>query len=251
MESGLKIAEVARRSGFTATTLRYYEDIGLVMPSKRTPAGYRLYDESAVERLAFIARAKQLGCSLDEIAELVSAWEGGSCAPVQEHLRVLLESKVEEAQGQIAELLALTAQLQEARSGLDRHTPDGPCDDQCGCTTDAPPAGEVVAVDLSSRPVQTSPVACTLDSTAMGSRLNEWQALLSRVGSRAPVPGGLRLTFAADTPVEEIARLAEAEQDCCRFFSFTITVDDRGVALEVVAPSEAEPIVASMFGVAS
>jgi hypothetical protein len=67
-------------------------------------------------------------------------------------------------------------------------------------------------VALSSRPVQTSPVACTLDSNAMGSRLDEWHALLSRVSSTAPISGGLRLTFATAPSVGEIARLAEAEQ---------------------------------------
>src|SRR3954471_6371328 len=104
METGLKIAEVARRSGFAPTTLRYYEEIGLVVPTDRSPAGYRLYDETSVERLAFIARAKQLGCTLDEIADLVEAWEAGSCAPVKEHLRALLESKIDESQIQAAEL---------------------------------------------------------------------------------------------------------------------------------------------------
>lgn len=58
------IGEAARRSGFTAPALRYYEEIGLVPPSSRTGAGYRLYDDDTLDRLAFIARAKQLGCTL-------------------------------------------------------------------------------------------------------------------------------------------------------------------------------------------
>ncbi len=44
--------------------MRYYEGIGLVAPVTRTDAGYRVYDEHILARLAFIARAKQLGCSL-------------------------------------------------------------------------------------------------------------------------------------------------------------------------------------------
>ena len=67
---------MAHRSGFTPATLRYYEDIGFLAPASRTDAGYRLYDETSLERLRFIARAKQLGCSLDEIAELTTAWDG-------------------------------------------------------------------------------------------------------------------------------------------------------------------------------
>src|SRR4051794_25774183 len=192
MEAGLRIAEVARRSGFAPTTLRYYENIGLVTPADRTPAGYRLYDESAVERLAFIARAKQLGCSLDEIADLATAWEGGSCAPVQEHLRALLESKILFAQAHATELLALIAQLQGARRGLDHHTPDGPCDDQCGCTTDRV---ETVVVQVLPAPANAAPVACTLDGAQMPDRRAEWQALLStRPGPPAP-PGGGCLCF--------------------------------------------------------
>jgi MerR family copper efflux transcriptional regulator len=70
---GLRIAEVARRSGFSPATLRYYEDIGLLPATSRTRGGYRAYDERTLERLAFIARAKQLGCSLEEIADLTMA----------------------------------------------------------------------------------------------------------------------------------------------------------------------------------
>lgn len=84
MTTGLRIADVSRRSGFTPATLRYYEEIGLLPPPTRTDAGYRIYDERSVERLAFIARAKQLGCTLGEIADLTIAWDGGECGPVQD-----------------------------------------------------------------------------------------------------------------------------------------------------------------------
>jgi DNA-binding transcriptional MerR regulator len=68
-----RIKDVVARSGFSAPTLRYYEEIGLLPESARTRAGYRLYDDHTLNRLAFIARAKQLGCSLDEIADLTTA----------------------------------------------------------------------------------------------------------------------------------------------------------------------------------
>ncbi len=245
MEAGLKIAEVARRSGFAPTTLRYYEEIGLVTPMTRTPAGYRLYDEAALDRLAFIGRAKQLGCSLDEIADLVTVRDGGSCAPVQAHLRPLLDSKIDAAQAQATELIALTAQLQQARYGLDHHTPDGPCDDTCGCTTEH---ARAVAVALTPGPSDAEPIACTLDGSQMPDRMAEWQTVLGNVSTRMAVPGGIRLTFGADVPLGEIARLIAAEQDCCRFFSFTITVDERGTALEVRAPDDAMPVVEAVFG---
>jgi DNA-binding transcriptional MerR regulator len=131
-----QIKDVAERSGFTTTTLRYYEEIGLLPVAGRTPAGYRLYDDHALERLAFISRAKQLGCTLDEIADLTVAWDGGQCAPVQDRLRALVADKLARAQQQIAELTALSADLQRAAATLAAQRPDGPCDDTCGCLTD-------------------------------------------------------------------------------------------------------------------
>jgi DNA-binding transcriptional MerR regulator len=56
-------------------------------PAERTPAGYRLYDDRAIERLTFIARAKQLGCSLEEITDLADAWDSNECAPIKHRLR--------------------------------------------------------------------------------------------------------------------------------------------------------------------
>jgi hypothetical protein len=61
----------------------------------------------------------------------------------------------------------------------------------------------------------------------------------------------VRLTFDADVTLEEVARLAAAERECCRFFSFVITVDERGKALEVRAPEEALPIIEGLFGAAA
>ena len=74
MITTFQIAEVAQRSGFTPATLRYYEDLGLLAPAGRTDAGYRLYDDTSLDRLRFISRAKQLSCSLDEIADLAKVW---------------------------------------------------------------------------------------------------------------------------------------------------------------------------------
>jgi MerR family transcriptional regulator, copper efflux regulator len=133
---GLRIKDVADRSGFTAATLRYYEELGLLPVAARTDSGYRLYDERTLDRLAFIARAKGLGCSLDEIADLSIAWDGGQCGPVQDRLRAVVADKIGSAQRQIVELMTLTSDLQRAAADLERHRPDGPCDDNCGCVSD-------------------------------------------------------------------------------------------------------------------
>src|SRR5436190_18350604 len=112
------IGEVAKRTGFTTSALRYYEGIGLVAPSGRTEGGYRTYDEQAVARLAFIARAKELGCTLDEITGLAEVWDGERCGPVQRRLHQLVTAKVAAAERRIGELTAFTSQLRAAGTQL-------------------------------------------------------------------------------------------------------------------------------------
>lgn len=126
------IGEVADASGFSASALRYYEGIGLVAPAARTASGYRLYDEATLTRLAFIARAKHLGCTLDEITDLVAVWDG-TCEPVQKRFHDLVTTKLAETQRQIAELTALHSQLGDAAAQLARPTLEGPCDGECAC----------------------------------------------------------------------------------------------------------------------
>lgn len=140
------IGELAERSGFSASALRYYEGIGLVVPASRTAAGYRVYDDRAVTRLTFIARAKQLGCTLDEIADLMDIWDVEECRPVQRRFHDLVTSKLDETQRQIGELTALADQLRDAATRLDGPAPDGPCSEDCACSA---LAGKTQRVDLS------------------------------------------------------------------------------------------------------
>ncbi len=264
MTSEYKIKDVAERTGFTPATLRFYEEIGLLPTAARTEAGYRLYDDDTVERLAFIARAKQLGCSLDEIAGLVTAWEGGECGPVQDGLRSLVATKLASAEERIAELVMLTADLQQAARSLEHHRPGGRCDDSCGCIAlEAPRTGSAtrrtvppvsaarsVSFTTKARAAATAvPIVCTLDDERVDGRLDDWRALLARVGSRDAVDHGARLTFEAGTAAADVARLAEAEQQCCRFFGFALTIDERGLALEITSPDDAAPLIDAFFAV--
>jgi DNA-binding transcriptional MerR regulator len=127
------IGEAAERSGFSASALRYYEGIGLVAPATRTGAGYRLYDDDTLARLSFIARAKQLGCTLEEIADLVGIWDGERCGPVQRRFHDLVTDKLAETQRQIAELTALADQLRHAALQLSGPATDGACSEGCAC----------------------------------------------------------------------------------------------------------------------
>lgn len=68
MSDRLSVSEVADRSGFAASALRYYERQGLIT-ADRTDGGQRRYDRSVLRRLAFIAAARHVGLTLDEIRE--------------------------------------------------------------------------------------------------------------------------------------------------------------------------------------
>jgi hypothetical protein len=135
---------------------------------------------------------------------------------------------------------AFTADLERILAGLGPHTPDGPCDSDCGCLTDAPAAP--VASTLTS-----GPVACTLDAADMPRRLQEWRDVVRHVVDRLPIDGGTRLQLDTDAPLDRLALLVAAEQGCCNFFAFAITVDRRGVALEVRAPAQSQAVLDSLF----
>ena len=68
----MKIGRLAERAGVNIDTIRYYERNGFLPPPSRRPSGYRQYAETDVGRLRFIRRAKKLGFTLDQIAELLS-----------------------------------------------------------------------------------------------------------------------------------------------------------------------------------
>ena len=64
-----KIGELAKATGLTVRTLHHYDEIGLLTPSERTQAGYRLYGEQDVERLYEIRALRDLGIPLGEIPD--------------------------------------------------------------------------------------------------------------------------------------------------------------------------------------
>ncbi len=68
----MNIGQLARQAGVPIDTVRYYERQQLLPTAQRSPAGYRIFDQGALQRLRFIRRAKALGFTLEEIAGLLA-----------------------------------------------------------------------------------------------------------------------------------------------------------------------------------
>jgi DNA-binding transcriptional MerR regulator len=250
--SRYRISELAGPTGFSPSTLRYYEQVGL-LSAERARNGYRVYGEADVVRLHFIARAKRLGLSLGGIRELVSIWDGGRCEAVQARLSEMLAAGSRATAKRIGELVAFDAELAGARQSLAAATPAGPCDDSCGCTAGHPDHAESRGgpddrPDGAGRP----PFACTLRPSDLAERVREWTDMLGRAAARREVDGGVRITFPADPElIGRLASLAVREQRCCAFLTFAIVIAgaDR-VTLEVRAPREARQLLPRLFAAA-
>ena len=107
----MQIKTLADKTGLSDSTIRYYESIGLLPEPGRLSNGYRDYDESDVARLQFVAGARTLDFSLDDIAEILALRDRRE-APCRVVL-TLLQEKEEELSRRITELKRLKMELQE------------------------------------------------------------------------------------------------------------------------------------------
>jgi len=89
----LTIGKIADLTKVTRGTLRYYEREGLIRPSAKSSAGYRLYDQGVVRRVRFIKEAQHCGFTLTEIRQLLAlrASDAACCCDVR---RVAIEKKL-------------------------------------------------------------------------------------------------------------------------------------------------------------
>ncbi|WP_455924180.1 Cu(I)-responsive transcriptional regulator [Pseudomonas putida] len=121
----MNIGQAARQSGLSAKMIRYYESIGLLKPALRTDSGYRLYQADDLHTLAFIKRSRDLGFSLEEVAQLLTLWQDRGRASAD--VKALAHRHIDDLNRRIAELTGLRDTLQNLAShcqGNDR--PDCP-----------------------------------------------------------------------------------------------------------------------------
>jgi len=127
------IGEAAARSGVSAKMVRHYESLGLLPDVARTDAGYRQYTDSNVHTLRFIRRARDLGFSMGEIAELLKLWQnkGRASADVK---RIALDHAAD-LHRRIEEMTAMKRTLERlADCCHGDHRPDCPILDELGAS---------------------------------------------------------------------------------------------------------------------
>lgn len=110
MNTMWKVGDLARQTGLTIRTLRYYDQIGLFSPSGMTDSGHRLYSESDLARLQQIISLKELGLSLDEVKSALTEGLIGTLEIVRlqmERLKeqIRLQQKLLEQLGYISKLM--------------------------------------------------------------------------------------------------------------------------------------------------
>jgi DNA-binding transcriptional MerR regulator len=144
----MRISELAQQAGIAPSTLRYYERIGLMPSPIRTSSGYRMYDDDAASRLLFVTRAKRMGLTLEQIAELVQVWDGVNCGAAHERITQMVDTKRAEIADRIRDLEQFAEQLNEVRATLDDIPPPATCLPDLSCCVPATAENAAIVVEL-------------------------------------------------------------------------------------------------------
>jgi DNA-binding transcriptional MerR regulator len=96
------IGQLARATEIPASTVRYYERIGLLLPDDRSEGNYRLYSQDSLRRLRFIRAAQSIGFTLDDVQTLIGA--GTGAAPSCRRIQGLIEERLADIEKQLANL---------------------------------------------------------------------------------------------------------------------------------------------------
>lgn len=139
--AGLLIGDVARRSGVSTPTIRYYEEIGLLPKPHRSSTGYRRYSENTVDDLRFIKKAQTLGFSLEEVGEILKLSRSGKipCS----HVLSLAHGHLAAVEERIRQLQSFRDHLASEVAKWDAEQKTVTCDGLCQLIADAEPSGEL------------------------------------------------------------------------------------------------------------
>ena len=106
----MNISKVAKATGLTAKTIRYYESIGLISAPVRSDNGYRSYTEGALRELRFVKRARETGFNLEECQELLALYRDEHRTSAQ--VKKLAQEKIVDLRARIAGLQAMITSLE-------------------------------------------------------------------------------------------------------------------------------------------
>ena len=115
----MQIGDVAERTGLSLRTVRYYEEVGLLPAAERSPGGFRLYREDAVQRLLVVKRMKPLDLSLEQVRELLDLLDRPGDDGVRDRLagyRARLDAAVRTLEDRLVGAREL-AELLDVRAG--------------------------------------------------------------------------------------------------------------------------------------
>lgn len=107
----VQIGQAAQQSGVSSKMIRHYESLGLLPPIHRSDGGYRLYSDNDIHTLRFIKRARDLGFSMDDIAELVNLWHNRQRSSAQ--VKKIADSHLQRLRERIAQLQAMERSLEQ------------------------------------------------------------------------------------------------------------------------------------------
>ena len=123
----MNIGALAKQGKVNIQTIRYYEKVGLLMPTQRRESGYRVYDLSALERLSFIKRAQGLGFTLREIKELLGLHGSNSKSNSRSGVRAKAQMRIADIREKIAALKKLEIILKKLIRDCENGADTGPC----------------------------------------------------------------------------------------------------------------------------
>ncbi len=111
-EKLFQVGDLAKATGKTVRAIHHYEEIGLLKPHARSKGRYRLYDQAALTRIRWISKLSDLGMSLAQIQQMLTAWEKAPSAPeAMSQIRGHYLQKLTETRAQIALLVELEREL--------------------------------------------------------------------------------------------------------------------------------------------